>query len=55
MKARIDASIYSSLQEFLKGKVPFKSASSYIGELVLNALESESQISTGEKKDEGKV
>ena len=52
---RIETSIYKRLQEYLKGKVPFKSASSFIGELVLNALKSDPQISTGEKKDEEKV
>jgi hypothetical protein len=49
---RIDASIYSRLQEFLKGKVPFKSASSYIGELIVKSLNSESQISPEEKKED---
>ena len=52
---RIDTTIYLRLQEHLKGKVPFKSASSYIGELVVNALNSDAQISTGETKDESKV
>ena len=48
---RIDSSIYKRLQEYLKGKVPFKSASSFIGELVLNALKTDAQISPGEKKE----
>ena len=52
---RIETSIYLLLKEHLKGRVPFKSASSFIGELILNALKTESQISTGEKKDEEKV
>ena len=55
VQVRIETSIYLLLKEHLKGKVPFKSASSFIGELVLKALKSDAQISTGEKKDEEKV
>ena len=55
VQVRIETSIYLLLKEHLKGRVPFKSASSFIGELILNALKTESQISTGEKKDEEKV
>lgn len=50
---RIETSIYTRLQEFLSGKTPFKSASSYIGELVVKALNSESQINA-DKKEQGK-
>jgi len=49
---RIETSIYTRLQNFLKGKVPFKSASSYIGELIVKALNSESQISPEEKEED---
>ena len=52
---RIETSIYKRLQEYLKGKVPFKSASSFIGELVLKALKTDVQISPGEKKEEQDV
>ena len=55
VQVRIETSIYLLLKEHLKGRVPFKSASSFIGELILNALKSDAQISTGEKKDEEKV
>ena len=47
---RIDSSIYLRLQEYLKGKVPFKSASSFIGELVVNALNSDAQDRHSDKK-----
>lgn len=49
---RIETSIYTRLQNFLKGKVPFKSASSYIGELIVKALNSESQIAPEEKEED---
>ena len=52
VQVRIETSIYLLLKEHLKGRVPFKSASSFIGELILNALKTDAQISTGEKKDE---
>tara|TARA_R100000781_G_scaffold112980_1_gene80750 strand:+ start:241 stop:423 length:183 start_codon:yes stop_codon:yes gene_type:complete len=52
VQIRIETSIYLLLKEHLKGKVPFKSASSFIGELILNALKTDVQISTGEKEDE---
>jgi len=40
------------LQEYLKGKVPFKSASSFIGELVENALISDAQNRLSDEEDE---
>jgi len=49
---RIDTSIYLRLQEYLKGKVPFKSASSFIGELVENALNSHAQDRHSDKEDD---
>ena len=49
---RIDTSIYLRLQEYLKGKVPFKSASSFIGELVENALISDAQNRLSDEEDE---
>ena len=49
---RIDTSIYLRLQEYLKGKVPFKSASSFIGELVENALISHAQNRHSDEEDE---
>ncbi len=52
---RIETSIYTRLQNFLKGKVPFKSASSYIGELIVKALNSEPQIAPEEKEEDSQV
>ena len=52
---RIETSIYKRLQEYLKGKVPFKSASSYIGELIIKSLNSDAQISPGEKEEDSQV
>ena len=49
---RIDSSIHSQLMEHLKGKVPFKSASSFVGELILDALKTESQINAETKEED---
>tara|TARA_R100000656_G_scaffold22497_1_gene20001 strand:+ start:186 stop:383 length:198 start_codon:yes stop_codon:yes gene_type:complete len=49
---RIDSSIYTNLQDFLRGIVPFKSASSYIGELIVKDLNLESQNSADEYKED---
>lgn len=47
---RIDTTIYLRLQDFLKDKVPFKSASSFIGELVVNALDLDAQNRHSDQK-----
>ena len=48
---RINLTIYNRLQSHLKGKVPFKSASSFVGELILDALKTESQINAETKEE----
>ena len=50
VQVRIETSIYLLLKEHLKGRVPFKSASSFIGELILNALKSDAQNRHSDKK-----